>query len=448
MVALLLPAGLWAEPRFLLPKHHLEPAELAVIVNDQDPLSVQIADYYRQARGIPVENFIHVRLNPENTSIKPDRFAKLLRRVQAETPAGVQAYALTWASPFRVGCMSITSAFAFGYDKAHCAKARCSPTAPSPYYGSDVVAPHDGLGIRPTMAIAATGFAEAKALIDRGIAADGTHPPGTAYLVSTADKKRNVRQGLFATVRRWLGDWIGIEIVETVEGIRDRDDVLFYFTGATQVPYLETLTFRPGALADHLTSAGGRLVGRNRQMSSLRWLEAGATGSYGAVVEPCNYPQKFPNPGLAMQHYLMGETLIEAYWKSVLQPGEGIFIGEPLARPFGGHEVRESENETVLRTRVLKPGIYRMIYAPDAVGPYRVLPRTLKVPVGLSELRFRRLADGLYRLQRVARLPRPGTNGQGAGTDPKAKARGPGAPEAAEPAATGSRPGAASGSRP
>jgi hypothetical protein len=27
--------------------------------------------------------------------------------------------------------------------------------------------------------------------------------------------------------------------------------------------------------------------------------------------------------------------LIEAYWKSVAWPGQGIFIGEPLARPFG-----------------------------------------------------------------------------------------------------------------
>ncbi len=36
-----------------------------------------------------------------------------------------------------------------------------------------------------------------------------------------------------------------------------------------------------------------------------------------------------------MSHYLNGDTLIEAYWKSVLMPGQGIFIGEPLARPFG-----------------------------------------------------------------------------------------------------------------
>ena len=69
-------------------------------------------------------------------------------------------------------------------------------------------------------------------------------------------------------------------------------------------------------------------------MSSLRWLEAGATGSYGTVVEPCNFPGKFPDVSVLMRHYLGGETLLEAYWKSVLMPGQGLFIGEPLAAPF------------------------------------------------------------------------------------------------------------------
>jgi uncharacterized protein (TIGR03790 family) len=89
----------------------------------------------------------------------------------------------------------------------------------------------------------------------------------------------------------------------------------------------------PGAVADHLTSAGGILTG-SYQMSALEWLKAGATGSYGTVVEPCNFPEKFPNPGVLMGYYLKGSTLIEAYWKSVAEPGQGIFVGEPLAKPF------------------------------------------------------------------------------------------------------------------
>ncbi len=40
------------------------------------------------------------------------------------------------------------------------------------------------------------------------------------------------------------------------------------------------------------------------------------------------------SPAVAIGHYLRGDTLIEAYWKSVATPGQGIFIGEPLAAPF------------------------------------------------------------------------------------------------------------------
>jgi len=35
-----------------------------------------------------------------------------------------------------------------------------------------------------------------------------------------------------------------------------------------------------------------------------------------------------------IDRYLDGETLLEAYWKSVAWPGQGVFIGEPLAAPF------------------------------------------------------------------------------------------------------------------
>jgi hypothetical protein len=43
---------------------------------------------------------------------------------------------------------------------------------------------------------------------------------------------------------------------------------------------------------------------------------------------------KFPFPALLITRYMRGETLIEAYWKSVAWPGQGLFIGEPLAAPF------------------------------------------------------------------------------------------------------------------
>lgn len=251
--------------------------------------------------------------------------------------------------------MAITSAFAFGFDPAYCASS-CKPTQPSPYFNSSVARPFDVYKIRPTMSLAAASVAEAKQLIDRGVASDGSNPAGTAYLVSTTDKNRNVRAAGYAALRTQMQAILPVEIVEG-NALENKSDMMFYFTGLTRVPAIERKTFLPGAIGDHLTSAGGELFGGS-QMSSLAWLKAGATGSYGAVVEPCNFPANFPVPGVVMAYYLQGETLIEAYWKSVQMPGQGLFIGEPLARPFAGITHRAREGGVALEARLLAPGLY------------------------------------------------------------------------------------------
>jgi uncharacterized protein (TIGR03790 family) len=227
--------------------------------------------------------------------------------------------------------MSMTAAFAFGFDMRNCVTG-CAPTPPSAYYDSAVSEPFDVLHMRPAMSIAALDWPRAKALIDRGVRADGMAPRATAYLLSGSDARRDVRAPEYASAQRVAAGRLRVEIIPAA-ALRERHDVMFYFIGASEVPGLGSDRFLAGAVADHLTSFGGMLTD-STQMSSLRWLEAGATGSYGAVVEPCNFPGKFPNVAVLLRHYLAGETLIEAYWKSVAMPGQGLFIGEPLAAPF------------------------------------------------------------------------------------------------------------------
>ena len=49
------------------------------------------------------------------------------------------------------------------------------------------------------------------------------------------------------------------------------------------------------------------------------------------------------HPGVVIDFYTRGETLIEAYWKSVKWPGQGLFVGEPLAAPFSKKPVNHVE---------------------------------------------------------------------------------------------------------
>ncbi len=309
----------------------IDHTNLAVVINTSDPLSVAAGEYYAKQRQIPPTQVIRVTLPVGSSELSEDEFSRVKAEVDALTPSHVQAYALTWAAPYRVGCMSITTAFAFGYDTSFCTGG-CRATRLSPYFNSNSRFPSLELHMRPTMMLAGLSFAQIKSLIDRGIESDGKYPRGTAYLLSTSDKARSSRSGLYAQVERVAAGLINIEI-RNEDKLVGREDVMFYFTGATSVAGLETLRFLPGAIADHLTSFGGQLTDSG-QMSALRWLEAGATGSFGAVVEPCNFPQKFPHPAIVIGRYLRGESLIESYWKSVAWPGQGVFVGEPLAAPF------------------------------------------------------------------------------------------------------------------
>jgi len=320
----------------------LEARHLALVINAADPVSEAIGARYIQARGLEPRQVIRVRFPPGRLTLSRAEFQALHQEVRRQTPPEIQAYALAWAAPWRVECVSITSAFAFGRVRSDCGDT-CRATPLSPYYArGDVRRPWSALGVRPTMLLAASTAEAGRALIARGLAADGTTPPGTAYLLSTSDEARNRRAERYDDLLRAAAPGFRVQVLRG-DGLQGARDVMLYITGLTAVPDLTSNRFRPGAVGDHLTSFGGMLTGPsghaddggNGQMSALRWLEAGATGSYGTVVEPCNHLSKFPNPGLLLAYYRRGDTLIESYWRSVAMPEQGVFIGEPLARPWG-----------------------------------------------------------------------------------------------------------------
>ena len=374
-----------AQQHISLPRTGFTSDDIALIINDADPLSRQIGHYYQQARKIPDENIIHLRFPPNRRVLPIKEFTQLKSIIDERTRNHIQAYAVAWTEPYRVGCMSLTSALALGFDKKFCSK-ECAPTAPSPYFNSPTRYPANDHQIRPAMMLAGLSFEHVKKLIDRGVASDHSFPDGTAYLLSTSDKARNSRSSGF---KKAAEEFIGVFAVQLLDTdvIANRRDLLFYFTGLPEVNMLQSLNFLPGALADHLTSAGGVLTS-SRQMSSLRWLEAGATASYGTVVEPCSYPQKFPAPEVAMFHYAMGATAIEAYWKSVAWPGQGIFIGEPLAKPFAPTLRKIDTDQFELKIFSPHASVLKIEESASAAGPFKPIPHEHAIHRGENVLQF------------------------------------------------------------
>jgi uncharacterized protein (TIGR03790 family) len=393
-----------SSPVFLDSKAGLQPGDLAVIVNQDDPQSVLVGAYYQTARHIPNSNMIYIHMTAGVPTITSTEFNAIKAQVDAVTPANVQAYALTWAAPYQVQCMSITSAFALGFSTTYCMTGNCGTTAPSSYYDSASTRPYDDFHMRPAMSLAGTSFANVKALIDRGVNSDGKAPIGTAYLVTSTDSARSVRGYDFSLLAGYWNSSSGLTVKyldESTTGpgyITGATDVMAYLASLASVPSIATNTYLPGAIADHLTSYGGQLT-NSGQMSALRWLEAGATGSYGTVNEPCNYTEKFPQASVLIPHYFGGESLIEAYWKSVQWPGQGIFIGEPLANPYRDSMTMVGDEMEITVRWLVAGRTYQVESANAPSGPFSVVLSGISAdPTGVTHISVPHATAGYYQL--------------------------------------------------
>jgi uncharacterized protein (TIGR03790 family) len=132
-----------------VPRRAIQPSEIAVLINDNDPQSVAVANYYQRKRGISDQNMIHLNFDQnkrhpnlmENNGLDPSDFAALKEQVDASVGPDIQALAISWSKPFRIAALSyyptnysITSAFTFGIDPSHinanscgeCLRTRCT----------------------------------------------------------------------------------------------------------------------------------------------------------------------------------------------------------------------------------------------------------------------------------------------------------------------------------
>ena len=367
-------------PTVLLPYGGFGASQLGIVVNTDDPLSATVAAAYAAAHGVPEENIVALSLGGGST-LSEAAFVPAWDALNAALPEDVQALLLTFYAPYQVSCMGAAAAFGLGFDARYCqAGPPCLTTAESPYYASDSTRPWDELGVRPSMMLSGATVEAAEAVIARGVASIDTWPEGDVYFIRTTDSARSVRYDDFERAAGWFDPDNGLRVSYTdasadasQELLVGVTDVLGYQTGLTAVGSLDTLTFRPGALADHLTSYGGVLDGSAGQMPIVDWLTAGATASYGTAHEPCNYPQKFPETSVLWPSYFLGVTAVEAYWRSVAWPGEGNFVGDPLARPFGSRSSWQDGTLTIQTTQLARRTDYVVEAADGPDGPWEVV---------------------------------------------------------------------------
>jgi uncharacterized protein (TIGR03790 family) len=325
-----------------------------VVVNQTSTNSVQLGNEYCEKRGVPPQNLFRMtnwtfgatawtRAAFENYLRNP----LLARLSDLGLTNQITHVLLSMDVPYRVeegeSANSTTSVLYYGFKTNTPAAPNFPGTCSLPDFSSNSFAFSETPFELATPNTAETNsflsfmltdntLAGAQAVLARGVAADSTFPTQTVYLEKTSDPARNVRFFSFDNAvfdSRVKGD---SSVVRIDSDSTSFESIRGLLTGFATLS-LSNNVFAPGALGDSLTSYAGALFDGTGQTTLLAFLDAGGAASYGTVVEPCNYLQKFPDP-MAFIYQGRGFGAAEAYYQSVLNPYQGLFVGEPLSAPF------------------------------------------------------------------------------------------------------------------
>lgn len=402
-------------PALYVPKTGLHPQEVGVVVHTNDPHSLQAAQYYVQRRQIPPENVFYLSLPLADAISQTDALffhQQLLQQiVQREVQTGIriQALALMWKRPFQVGfyrpetvstgfifgpVTSMTSALANGSVIDPPGSSHFNAPTPHYYFDTNSIRPVQDHGLRLAMMIGGDDFDERQVLIDRGVQSDFSFPQGSAYYVTTDEFfARCFRDAWNLNSKRYWNRSDGIlslfnstcEVAnshptdfDAPSPVTGMSSLLFHFMGDDYVPQWWSNQYLPGALGDNVTSYGGwpdaPILHTNCFL--LTEMSNGLTGCYGQVIEGGAIPQKYSQPGVVIRRYFEGATAVEAYWKSVQSPQEGVFVGDPLARPFGTKTQMQNGNLQITTT-VAEPNYeYTLEGAWRVEGPWNPIWQT------------------------------------------------------------------------
>lgn len=325
------------------------PQNVLVVVNDESLDSLAIGRYYATQRGIPDRNICHLSVPPDAVNLATNQFqTSVVARIHSHIAEfgltnQIDYIVLVQDLPSRVNdSEGATAVLFYGFKNAPTYwMAGCNlPTNTKSFYYQAERAFHrqdsyGGTNYYLGTLLLADRIPRAISNVDRSVFADGTSPTGTMYLNKSADVYRNIRYlryDDFDFTARFFSNFPGYvfgsayphsNIIALCDGVPNYSSNFWNNT-----------TFSAGAIADHLTSYGGRLKDPSTGQSTVMdWMKAGVAGSYGTVTEPCAYLEKFPSP-LALFWYARGFNLAESYWMSVANPHMGLFVGDPLTAPY------------------------------------------------------------------------------------------------------------------
>jgi uncharacterized protein (TIGR03790 family) len=332
-----------------------------VVVNRRDPVSAQVADYYRPRRLVPNRNVCYI-----DTTTDEEIVWRVYER-EIEQPVGdclkkaglteqILYIALTMGVPLKVDGMggsievsehsSVDSELSLLYSKLKGAKYPRPGTVPNPFFGKrDAPFRHPLFPIYLVTRLAANDFADVKGMIDRSLYARNRGK----FVIDLDSNATNEGNNWLRNAAMLLpADRVILD--ETSNVLYDQKDVIGYASWGSNDDHRKRrwLGFQwlPGAIATEYVSSNARTLKRPPQdwnigMDPQHWfggsaqslsadlVHEGATGVSGNVYEP--FLVGCAQPDLVLPAYFEGRNLAESFYLGLrFLSWQGVVLGDPL----------------------------------------------------------------------------------------------------------------------
>jgi uncharacterized protein (TIGR03790 family) len=336
--------------------------QVLLVVNRRSQESLQVAEYYRPRRSVPVSNVCYLSTSTDEEISWETYLGQIELPVAACLAEGgkrdkILYIATTLGVPLKVtgggsGAMaewaSVDSELALLYGKMAGAKFSRMGTVVNPFFMQrDAPFQHPRFPIYLVTRLAAWDVADVKAMIDRSLAARnrGKFVIDAKGGTSDGDKWLQAAAALLPKAR--------LTFDGTEDVLYNRRDVIGYASWGSNDPARKRrwLGFQwlPGAIVTEFVSSNARTLKRppddwtigatwddpahlfagSAQGLSADYIHEGATGVSGNAYEP--YLRGCARPDYLLPAYYKGRTLAESYYMALAALSwMGVVLGDPL----------------------------------------------------------------------------------------------------------------------
>jgi hypothetical protein len=321
----------------------INPADVCVVVNTNDPTSAAMATAYMTAWGIPLANLVNVSLGTGEDLTNATTLNTARTAINAK---GRQFTVLAFSVPSRyAGQQSITSAITFGNRSV-------SNMTVSSLYQYTGMMPRSDKGVAPAVLLRSANYIRKDA--------HGTRPTGQSILVLAKDQSGTPRgsaraaQGITGVTVwdnrslsnvgtggnacNWISNdcWVATRKPGTTP-------IIAGYQSMFQLGADGGAVWAKGFYGDHVTSTGGTLPTGAGQTPLTYHLDRGASMTAGTVVEPWqdrsgNSPgslvEQFVDVRIFHPLFIGGSPVGVAVWAAVKCPDRTLFVGDLMCSPF------------------------------------------------------------------------------------------------------------------